>query len=72
MNIKISDNMKSTVIRLYLQSSSRNDIARTCGLGQGTVSNILDEWKSSLAYSDLQALGELAANLKRIGIDAAQ
>lgn len=34
---------------LYLESKSRNDIARPCGLGQGTVSNILDEWKCSLA-----------------------
>jgi hypothetical protein len=28
---------------LYLESKSRNDIARPCGLGQGTVYNILDE-----------------------------
>lgn len=34
---------------LYLESKSRNDLARPCGLGQGTVYNILDEWKCSLA-----------------------
>ena len=72
MNNKISDDIKSTVIRLYLQSTSRNDIARICGLGQGTVSNILDEWKLSLASPDVQSLRELGGNLKRIGIDAAQ
>lgn len=37
------------VISLYLESKSRNDIARPCGLSQGTVSNILYEWKCSLA-----------------------
>ena len=36
------------------------------------VSNILDEWKRCLASPDVQALRELGANLKRIGIDAAQ
>jgi len=29
--------MKDEVIRLYLQGKSRNDIARICKLGQGTV-----------------------------------
>ena len=36
------------------------------------VSNILDEWKRCLASPDVQSLRELGANLKRIGIDAAQ
>ena len=45
LNNKISEEMKDEVIRLYLQGESRNDIARTCGLGEGTVSNIEDEWK---------------------------
>lgn len=36
---KISDDIKSTVICLYLQATSRHDIARTCGVGEGTLSN---------------------------------
>jgi DNA invertase Pin-like site-specific DNA recombinase len=43
LNIKISNEMKDAVIRLYLQGTSRNDIAKTCGIGDGTVSNIIDE-----------------------------
>ena len=50
LNNKISEEMKDEVIRLYLQGESRNDIARTCGLGEGTVSNIEDEWNSSLEF----------------------
>jgi DNA-binding NarL/FixJ family response regulator len=45
---KIKDDMKDEVIRLYLQGLSRYDIAITCGLSQGTVSNIIDEWKRRL------------------------
>jgi hypothetical protein len=40
---KITDDMKDEVIRLYLQGETRNDIPRTCRLGEGTVSNIEDE-----------------------------
>src|SRR5919107_6221978 len=69
---QITDDMKDEVIRLYLQGLSRNDIARTCGVGEGTVSNIIDEWKRSLDIPDVQSLRDLAVNLKRCGIDAAQ
>jgi hypothetical protein len=67
---KITSDMKDEVIRLHLQGESRNDIARTCGLSEGTVSNIEDEWKHSLGIPDVQSLRELAVNLKRCGIDA--
>jgi hypothetical protein len=69
---QITDDMKDEVIRLYLQGLSRNDIARTCGVAEGTVSNIIDEWKRSLDIPDVQSLRDLAVNLKRCGIDAAQ
>ena len=69
---QITDDMKDEVIRLYLQGLSRNDIARTCGVGEGTVSNVIDEWKRSLDIPDVQSLRDLAVNLKRYGIDAAQ
>ena len=64
--------MKDEVIRLYLKGESRNDIAIICRLGQGTVSNIIDEWKRSLDIPDVQSLRDLAVNLKRCGIDAIQ
>src|SRR5215212_10512256 len=67
-----TDDMKDEVIRLYLQGESRDDIARTCGVGEGTVSNIIDEWKRRLDIPDVQSLRDLAVNLKRCGIDAAQ
>jgi hypothetical protein len=64
--------MKDAVIRLYLQGTSKNDIARICKLGQGTVSNIIDEWKRRLGIHDAEAIRILVVNLKRLWIDAAQ
>jgi transposase-like protein len=61
---KITNDMKDEVIRRYLQGESRNDIARTCGLGEGTVSNIEDEWKHSLGISDRQEEKTITAELK--------
>lgn len=69
LNIKISNEMKDAVIRLYLQGTSRNDIAKTCGIGDGTVSNIIDEWKHRLDIHDAEDLMDLAATVKRLGID---
>jgi hypothetical protein len=72
MNFKISETIPQTVIRLWLDGKSRNYIARTCGVGEGTVSNIISDLKLKLGNGDAEALRELGSNLKRTGIDAAQ
>jgi hypothetical protein len=72
MVFKISENMQQTVIRLWLDGKSRNNIARTCGVGEGTVSNIISDLKLKLGKGDAEALRELGSNLKRTGLDAAQ
>jgi hypothetical protein len=72
MIFKISENMQQTVIRLWLDGKSRNYIARTCGIGEGTVSNIISDLKLKLGNGDAEALRELGSNLKRTGLDAAQ
>jgi hypothetical protein len=72
LNNQISNDIKNTVVRLHLQATPRKEIARTCGVAECTVSNILDEWKRNLGYPDAEALRELAVNLKRVGIDPAQ
>lgn len=66
MTTKISNEMKDAVIRLYLQGTSKNDIARICKLGQGTVSNIIDEWKRRLGIHDAEAIRIVVVNLKRL------
>jgi transposase len=46
--------MKDTAIRLYLQGTSRDEIARTLGLGKDTVSNIIDEWSINSVFTMLK------------------
>ena len=72
MGNRISDDLKSAALRYYLQGLSRNEIAKACGLGEGTVSNIVDEWKQGLSYPDVESMRDLAVNLKKLRINAAQ
>ena len=70
MPYKIPHDIKSGIIEAYLQGTSRDEIARDLGLGAGTVSNILAEWKNQFGKNKVDGLRELAINLKKIGITA--
>jgi hypothetical protein len=72
MNYKISEDIRRKNIRLWLEGKSRKDIALICNVSEGTVSNVIADWKQKLGEGDADALRELGSNLKRSGIDAAQ
>jgi hypothetical protein len=72
MNSNIFENMKQTVIRLWVEGNSRNDIALISGVSEGTVSNIIAEWRHNLGEGDAEAIRELGTNMKRLEIDADQ
>jgi hypothetical protein len=72
MNFAISNSTRSIVIQKYLQGKSRDDIARDCGLGAGTVSNIIAGWKANLDQYEVEDLRELGVNLKKSAITPAQ
>jgi len=63
---------KDTVIQLYLQGLSRNEIASRTGISQGGVSNIIAEWKTALGYPLANELREFSLTQKRLGINAEQ
>jgi hypothetical protein len=72
LNYKIAENIQRKIIRLWLEGKSRKDIALICDVSEGTVSNVIADWKQTLGEGDADALRELGINLKRSGIDAAQ
>ena len=72
MNYKISEDIQRKIIRLWLEGKSRKDIALLCNVSEGTVSNVIADWKQKLGEGDADVLRELGSNLKRSGIDAAQ
>jgi hypothetical protein len=72
MTSNIYENTRQTVIRLWIEGNSRNDIALISGVSEGTVSNIIAQWRQNLGDGDAHAIRELGINMKQIGIDAAQ
>ena len=61
--------IKKQVITQYLNDVSRDRIAADNGIGTGTVSNIIDEWKKGLRDSDYESVRELAIHCKKEGVN---
>src|ERR1700758_5227465 len=57
--------IKQRVISQYLQGVSRDTIAADNGIGTGTVSNIIDEWKKGVQNSDYESIRELSVFCKK-------
>ena len=60
--------IKQRVISQYLQGVSRDTIAADNGIGAGTVSNIIDEWKKGVQDSDYESIRELSVFIKKQGV----
>src|SRR5215472_2302756 len=60
--------IKQRVIAQYLQGFSRDKIAADNGIGTGTVSNIIDEWKKGVQDSDYESIRELSVFCKKQGM----
>ena len=67
MGSKIPKPIKLEVIRKWLEGKSRNNIAKEVGIGAGTVSGIIEEFRQNDPEFDL--LRETAVKLKNQGIN---
>ena len=72
MPTKLPENLKSIVIQEWLQGTPRNEIAAKNGLGAGSVTNIVNEWRHRLGFALADELRELSVAMKKVGITAAQ
>src|SRR5215467_3360544 len=60
--------IKKQVVNQWLSGDSRDRIAADIGIGAGTVSNIIDEWKKRVQDSDYESIRELSVFYKKQGI----
>jgi 5'-3' exonuclease len=67
MPAAIDTQVKKQVVKQYLSGDSRDRIAADNGIGAGTVSNIVNEWKQGVEDSDYNSLRELAIYSKKEG-----
>jgi len=64
MGKPITDEQKYKVISLWYQGHLRDEIAKITGIGKGTVSNILKEFKEKIGQGDFEAI-QIHARLNR-------
>jgi hypothetical protein len=69
MPAAIDSHVKKQVITQWLSGDSRDKIATDNGIGAGTVSNIIIEWKKGVEDSDYESVRELAIYSKKEGSD---
>ncbi|PWU81242.1 MAG: hypothetical protein DLM72_07965 [Candidatus Nitrosopolaris wilkensis] len=64
----IDARVKKQVIDQWLSGDNRDRIAANNGIGAGTVSNIINEWKKGVEESEYDSIRELTVSLKKQGI----
>ena len=64
--------MKSLVIQQWLRGIQRDVIALESGLGAGTVTNTVKEWRRGLGIPTADEFRELATSFRKLGITPAQ
>jgi hypothetical protein len=70
MTQAIPQELRDKVIREYLKGKGRNKIAISIGLGEGTVTNIVQEWRQQVGEYESDKVVELAKHLREAGITA--
>jgi hypothetical protein len=68
MPAAIDAQVKKQVVNQWLSGDSRDRIAADNGIGAGTVTNIINEWKKGVENSDYDSVRELAIYSKKEGL----
>jgi len=69
MRPPISGSIKTIVVQQWLEGKTRDQIAGDNGLSSGTITNIINEWRSNLGYPVAEDLRELAVTLRKLRMD---
>ena len=68
----IDTQVKKQVINQWLSGDSRDTIAADNGLGAGTISNIVNEWKKGIEDSEHELIRDMAVFSKKQGLDLSE
>jgi hypothetical protein len=70
MTQPVPKTLRDLVIREHLKGNWRNKIAKLTGLGEGTVTNITQDWRVQVAEYNPEKITELAVELRKMNISA--
>ncbi len=65
---KIASFLKSQVIWKYLHAFSMNEIVRETPLSKGTVNNIIKDWRSNIAGTNIEEIRAFTSEIRKSGI----
>jgi hypothetical protein len=68
MPAAIESEIRKQVVRQWLSGDTRAKIAEDNGIGAGTVTNVVNDWKGGLDYSEYESVRELATYFKKQGL----
>jgi len=68
----IDQNVKSIVIREYLNGTSRDKIAQIAGISAGTASNIIKDWKDGINMPNVEQVRDFSTEVKKAGMSIGQ
>ena len=68
----LDESVKDRVRRLWFSGVTRKNIAIECGIGSGSVTNIISELKKGVDDAEYEAIRELAVQLKKEGTTLAE
>ena len=69
MPAAIENSAKTNVIKEWQLGDTRDEIAANNGIGAGTVSGIINEWKKGINASEYESVRELSTSCKKQGIN---
>src|SRR5436190_6269866 len=68
----LDESIRDRVRRLWFSGETRKNIAANCGIGAGSVTNIIDQLRRGLEGLDYESMRELAVQLKKEGLTFAE
>ena len=68
MPAAINDQIRKQVVQQWISGDTRDKIAIDNGIGEGTVSSIVNDWRKGLEDSEYESVRELAIHSKKQGI----
>ncbi|HJS65177.1 MAG TPA: helix-turn-helix domain-containing protein [Nitrososphaeraceae archaeon] len=68
---EIANYLRLAMIQAWLRGASRDETAEQFGVGNGTVSNILDKLRKSLGNYEFDSIREFVRYLRQEGMTAA-
>jgi hypothetical protein len=72
MTVELLHNSRIEIITRWLKGEQRDKISSAMGLGAGTISAIISEWKAEIGIPNANTLRQFSTELRRLGITASQ